>query len=127
MSSLTLKRATASRSTGEWSDDDFRVLAEGEAVGRIMKVYAAPESGVRPPQGPHPNARLRAGARGRHGRVRQELAKGRKSAWTERWRLRFRTIQASPKDLPVLPRQAEPAVSWHRGFRCSEASCHSSG
>src|SRR6266513_407520 len=27
---------------------------------------------------------------------------------------RFRTIQVHPKDLAVLPRQPEPAVSWHR-------------
>jgi hypothetical protein len=41
---LTLKRASASRPSGEWSDDDYDVLANGEVVGRIMKVYAAPES-----------------------------------------------------------------------------------
>ena len=39
---LTLKRASASRSSGEWSDDDYDVLAEGKAVGRIMKTEAAP-------------------------------------------------------------------------------------
>ena len=26
----------------EWNDDDFDVLADGVAVGRIMKVHAAP-------------------------------------------------------------------------------------
>jgi hypothetical protein len=40
---LTLKRASASRPSGEWSDDDYDVLAEGKAVGRIFKVHAAPE------------------------------------------------------------------------------------
>src|ERR1700745_1169894 len=40
---LTLKRAAASRPSGEWSDDDYDVLAEGKAVGRIFKVHAAPE------------------------------------------------------------------------------------
>ena len=39
---LTLKRASASRSSGEWSDNDYDVLADGKAVGRIMKAAAAP-------------------------------------------------------------------------------------
>jgi hypothetical protein len=32
---LILKRASASRSSGEWSDDDYDVLFDGEVVGRI--------------------------------------------------------------------------------------------
>jgi len=40
---LILKRASASRPSGEWNDDDFDVLADGAVVGRIMKVHAAPE------------------------------------------------------------------------------------
>jgi hypothetical protein len=39
---LILKRASASRSSGEWSDDDYDVLAEGAVVGRIFKVNAVP-------------------------------------------------------------------------------------
>ena len=39
---LVLKRASASRPSGEWNDDDYDVLAEGVVVGRIMKVHAAP-------------------------------------------------------------------------------------
>jgi hypothetical protein len=39
---LTLKRASARRPSGEWSDDDF-VLADGAIVGGIMKVTAVPE------------------------------------------------------------------------------------
>jgi hypothetical protein len=39
---LTLKRASASRLSGEWNDDDFDVLAKGIVVGRIFKVHAAP-------------------------------------------------------------------------------------
>jgi len=31
----------ASRPSGEWSDDDFDVLADGDVVGRIMKIHAA--------------------------------------------------------------------------------------
>jgi hypothetical protein len=41
-SSLILKRASASRPSGEWNDDDFDGLAEGFVVGRILKVHAAP-------------------------------------------------------------------------------------
>ena len=40
---LVLKRASLSRSSGEWNDDDFDVLAEGIVVGRIMKAAASPE------------------------------------------------------------------------------------
>jgi hypothetical protein len=39
---LILKRASASRSSGEWSDDDYDVLTEGAVVGRIFKANAAP-------------------------------------------------------------------------------------
>ena len=42
MSSLILKRASASRPSGEWSDDDYDVLADSVPVGRIMKATAAP-------------------------------------------------------------------------------------
>src|SRR5262249_25479237 len=80
MSSLVLKRASASRSSGEWNDDDFDVLArrrrrphhEGRrcADRHVMDVDAR----VRIPRGPHTDARLRADARGRDGGVRQELA-----------------------------------------------------
>jgi hypothetical protein len=31
-----------SRSSGEWNDDDYDVLADGAVVGRILKVHAAP-------------------------------------------------------------------------------------
>jgi hypothetical protein len=39
---LILKPASASRPSGEWNDDDFDMLANGEVVGRILKVNAAP-------------------------------------------------------------------------------------
>jgi len=39
---LLLKRASASRPSGEWNDDDFDVLADGVAVGRVMKAAAVP-------------------------------------------------------------------------------------
>jgi hypothetical protein len=39
---LILKRASASRPSGDWNDDDYDVLADGVAVGRIMRALAAP-------------------------------------------------------------------------------------
>ncbi len=42
MTQLILKRASASRPSGHWYDDDYDVLCEGEVVGRIMKAAAAP-------------------------------------------------------------------------------------
>jgi hypothetical protein len=39
-----LKRAYASRLSGQWRDDDYDVLCDGEVVGRIMHVVAAPEA-----------------------------------------------------------------------------------
>jgi hypothetical protein len=39
---LTLKRASASRSSSKWNDDDFDGLADGVVVGRIFKANAAP-------------------------------------------------------------------------------------
>ena len=33
---LILRRASASRPSGEWNDDDYDVLADGEIVGRIF-------------------------------------------------------------------------------------------
>jgi len=42
ISDLILKRASASRLSGEWNDDDYDVIADGAVVGRILKVHAAP-------------------------------------------------------------------------------------
>ncbi|MGA7013305.1 MAG: hypothetical protein WBZ16_13310 [Pseudolabrys sp.] len=39
---LILKRASLSRPSGEWNDDDFDVLADGVIMGRIMLAAAAP-------------------------------------------------------------------------------------
>jgi hypothetical protein len=36
------KRASSSRPSGEWNDDDFDVLADGIVVGRIFMANAAP-------------------------------------------------------------------------------------
>jgi hypothetical protein len=43
VSSLILKRAAASRTSGEWREDDYDVVADGIVVGRIVKAAAAPE------------------------------------------------------------------------------------
>jgi hypothetical protein len=37
MTSLTLKRASASRPSGQWQDEDYDVLADGEVAGRIYE------------------------------------------------------------------------------------------
>ena len=39
---LVFKRASASRPSGQWSDDDYDVLADGVVVGRIFNAKAAP-------------------------------------------------------------------------------------
>jgi hypothetical protein len=39
---LILNRASATRSSGEWKDDDFDVLADGVVVGRIFQSVASP-------------------------------------------------------------------------------------
>jgi hypothetical protein len=39
---LILKRASASRLSGEWNDDDYDVLADGAVVGRIFRPTPAP-------------------------------------------------------------------------------------
>jgi hypothetical protein len=44
MGQLILKSANASRSSGEWNDDDYDVLCEGAVVGRIMKARRAAAS-----------------------------------------------------------------------------------
>jgi hypothetical protein len=44
---LTLKRASASRPSGEWDDDDYDVHADdGKVVGRIMKEAAVAPVGT---------------------------------------------------------------------------------
>jgi hypothetical protein len=39
---LILKRASASRPSGEWNDDDYDVLADCAVIGRIFKANATP-------------------------------------------------------------------------------------
>jgi len=44
---LILKRRNASRSSGQWSDDDYDVLSDGELVGRIYCDTAVSSDAVR--------------------------------------------------------------------------------
>jgi len=71
---LILKCASASRSSGEWKDDDHDVLAEGVVVGRIIKAAAAPvrivDAYLSAITRTHADARLCGDARGRDGGVR---------------------------------------------------------
>jgi hypothetical protein len=39
---LILKRASLSRPSGQWNEEDYDVLANDEVVGRIFKANAAP-------------------------------------------------------------------------------------
>jgi hypothetical protein len=39
---LTLKRASKSRSIGQWRDDDYDVFDGGRHIGRILWTHAAP-------------------------------------------------------------------------------------
>jgi hypothetical protein len=42
VTSLLLKRASASRPSGEWNDDDYDIIADGAVVGRIFHAAASP-------------------------------------------------------------------------------------
>lgn len=42
--SLILKCGSASRSSGQWSDDDYDVLDDGVVVGRIFLSSGAPQN-----------------------------------------------------------------------------------
>jgi hypothetical protein len=90
---LILKRASASRSSGQWRDDDHDVLEDSKVVGRIFRVpAAAPEVppldvGERPRRADQARgARLRGDTRGRDGSVRQELAEKLGAGMTARHR-----------------------------------------
>ena len=42
MGQLFLKRAKSSRSSGQWKDDDYDVIADSVVVGRIFNAAASP-------------------------------------------------------------------------------------
>jgi hypothetical protein len=71
VSTLILKRASASRPSGQWNDDDFDVLADSAVVGRILQSQRRArrnavdvDAGLRAPRRPQADARLRRDARG---------------------------------------------------------------
>jgi hypothetical protein len=75
---LILKRASASRPSGEWNDDDYDVLADGVVVGRIFNAAASPVGtpwmwtlALGASREPHADASLRRDARGGHGGIRK--------------------------------------------------------
>jgi len=74
---VILKRAAANRSSGDWNDDNYDVLADGVVVGRIFR----PRPHLWEHRGCGPCSLITAGgyacdARGCHGGIRQKLAAG---------------------------------------------------
>jgi hypothetical protein len=45
---LTLKRGKFSRSSGQWQDEDYDVLADGKVVGRILETDCLHSDLIRP-------------------------------------------------------------------------------
>jgi hypothetical protein len=100
--SLILKRASASRPSGQWQDEYYDVLADGKVVGRILERLALRDARtavgtVDPPRSSvclewlhtAPRATLdeaKASFRDNWSRAKNELI--------GRWGPRFRTIQA---------------------------------
>jgi len=123
---LILKRASASRLSGEWDDDDYDVLAEAIVVGRIMKAAAAApalilesspgELAAEPCSGacreasctsPH---RQSAGAR--RGRLRSKKNSCGNSFWFAAWPARRRT--AARRRARPLTRRCREFKSWDK-------------
>jgi hypothetical protein len=81
MGELILKRASASRPSGEWNEDDFDVLADGVVVGRILqsergarRLALDVDVSLRASRRSDADARLCRDTRGRDGRIREKLA-----------------------------------------------------
>jgi hypothetical protein len=69
MSQLIHKRASASRPSGEWDDDDYDVLADGVVVGRIHEGRRRARRNVLALDTPHADPRLRGYAATREAAV----------------------------------------------------------
>src|SRR5262245_50758561 len=95
MGQLILKSANASRSSGEWSDDDYDVLAEGRVVGRLRP---APRQSARPGCGLSPSGTTKTARRRTATRRRARL----------RWR---RLLRAGGGNRAALP-LARPLASF---------------
>jgi hypothetical protein len=116
MGKLILKRASASRPSGQWSDDDYDVLEDDRVVGRIFNAAASP---VGTPWmwtlafdyrgSPRRTAmRRRARLRCRHSRgvgtERRARALVRQSRLWSRLTLRLASVGRRRKSLPPEPR-----------------------
>src|SRR5215813_2625764 len=80
---LTLKRASASRPSGQWSEKRLRRArrwrrrrSHHESARRAGGFALDVDAGLRPSRRPLANAWLRADMRGRDGDIRKELAAG---------------------------------------------------
>jgi hypothetical protein len=78
---LMLKRASASRTSGEWNDDDFDVLASGrcrwphlQGQCSARRIAVDVDVDLPSPRRSHANPRVRCHPRGRDAGFRQELA-----------------------------------------------------
>jgi hypothetical protein len=85
---LLLKRASASRPSGEWNDDDFDVLADGVVVGRSFLANAAPVGGswiwtllLEHHKDRTPTDGYEGDPRGGDGSLREELVAGAWNLW----------------------------------------------
>jgi hypothetical protein len=99
MDQLILKRASASRPSGEWNEDDFDVLADGAVVGRIFKANAAPVGS--PGCGHWPSGITKI--------ARRHMATLQRA--TPRWRHSLRTGGVNDQSAPRLP----APHSWQSG------------
>jgi hypothetical protein len=77
---LILKRASASRPSGHWNDDDFTCSPTAPLSAASSRPMRRPQTRrgvdprVRAPRGPHADTGLRGDAQGGNGRVRQVMA-----------------------------------------------------
>jgi hypothetical protein len=115
---VILKRASASRPSGEWSDD-YDVLADGVVVGQhherrrlTHRLAVDVDATLRLPRRPLADARLRSDARGGDGGVREKLAAGMSGAGQAEQATRQRWPPPAPRLRRLL--RCHPA-GWQSG------------